>query len=77
MKWKDVPNPSEPLDSLRREAAVLRAFKYIEDSKDIPEQDKAEFLYCMYACIHKWDLNNSAPSVLILERAGRKFFSKR
>lgn len=74
MNWKDTPNPSEPLDSSIRVDAVFRVFKHIEESNEISEADKAEFMYCLYAFAQGWALNNSAQSVKVLEDAVRKLF---
>ena len=74
MNWKDTPNPTEPLDSPRRIDAVFRVFKHIEDSNEISEADKAEFMYCLYAFVQGWTLNNSALSVKVLEDAVRRLF---
>lgn len=43
MKYSELPNPSEPADSQRRIDAVLRVYKHIEDTKELSEDDKAEF----------------------------------
>ena len=74
MNWKDTPNPTEPLDSPRRVDAVFRVFKHIEETDEISEADKAEFMYCLYAFAQGWALNNSALSVKVLEDAVRKLF---
>ena len=75
MKWPDLPNPSEPANSSRRVEAVLRVYKHIEESKEVSEEDKAEFLHCIYVFSNRWLINNSASSIEVLERAGYRLFS--
>ena len=52
MNWRNLPNPSEPADSQRRIEAVLRVYKHIENTKELSEEDKAEFLHCIYIYIY-------------------------
>ena len=72
MNWRDLPNPSEPADSQRRVEAILRVHRRVEDAKELAEEDKAEFLRCIYALPHGYLCLGSASSVKALEVAGRR-----
>lgn len=72
MKYSELPNPSEPADSQRRIDAVLRVYKHIEDTKELSEDDKAEFFHCLYALKYRSILVGSYTSYKVLELASQK-----
>lgn len=74
MKYSDLPNPLEPADSPRRVEVVYRIYKFIENSKDISDDDKAEFFHCLYALSYKSMIVGSYTSYKVLEMASRKLF---